>query len=108
MAIMLLVGEAWIRRTKRSPEWWDSWVIMLWVSLLYARCTLGMLTDFVRESVRVTAAVRGDFLISASEYLYRASWARLVGQGYAAYVRGYICISNRGAYVSLKRYGCSL
>lgn len=65
MAIMLLVGEAWIRRTKRSPEWWDSWVIMLWVSLLYARCTFGMLTDFVRESVRVTAAVRGDFLISA-------------------------------------------
>ena len=31
MAIMLLVGEAWIRRTKKSPEWWDSWIIMLWV-----------------------------------------------------------------------------
>ncbi|KAJ3551229.1 hypothetical protein NM688_g4825 [Phlebia brevispora] len=30
MAIMLLVGENWIRRSKRSPEWWDSWVIMLW------------------------------------------------------------------------------
>lgn len=34
MAIMLLVGEAWIRRTKKSPEWWDSWVIMLWVRLM--------------------------------------------------------------------------
>ncbi|GJE98791.1 Ytp1 domain-containing protein [Phanerochaete sordida] len=30
MAIMLLVGEAWIRRSQRSPEWWDSWIIMLW------------------------------------------------------------------------------
>jgi len=29
MAIMLLVGEAWVRRSGRSPEWWDSWVIML-------------------------------------------------------------------------------
>jgi hypothetical protein len=32
MAIMLVVGESWIRRSGRSPEWWDSWVIMLWVS----------------------------------------------------------------------------
>ncbi|KAK7686341.1 hypothetical protein QCA50_010565 [Cerrena zonata] len=30
MAIMLLVGEPWIRRSGRSPEWWDSWVITLW------------------------------------------------------------------------------
>ncbi|KAJ7102977.1 hypothetical protein C8R43DRAFT_1081276 [Mycena crocata] len=30
MAIMLLAGEAWVRRSGRSPEWWDSWVIMLW------------------------------------------------------------------------------
>ncbi|KAF8639101.1 hypothetical protein AX17_001744 [Amanita inopinata Kibby_2008] len=30
MAILLLAGEAWIRRSGRSPEWWDSWVIMLW------------------------------------------------------------------------------
>ncbi|RDB18570.1 Protein YTP1 [Hypsizygus marmoreus] len=30
MAILLLVGEAWVRRSGRSPEWWDSWVIMLW------------------------------------------------------------------------------
>ncbi|KAF9006199.1 hypothetical protein BDQ17DRAFT_1399114 [Cyathus striatus] len=33
MAIMFLVGEAWVRRSGRSPEWWDSWVIMLWVSV---------------------------------------------------------------------------
>ena len=33
MAILLIAGEAWIRRTGRSPEWWDSWVIMVWVSL---------------------------------------------------------------------------
>jgi len=30
MAILLIVGENWVRRSKRSPEWWDSWVIMLW------------------------------------------------------------------------------
>ncbi|KDQ26475.1 hypothetical protein PLEOSDRAFT_1057036 [Pleurotus ostreatus PC15] len=30
MAIFLVVGEAWIIRSGRSPEWWDSWIIMLW------------------------------------------------------------------------------
>jgi Domain of unknown function (DUF2427) len=25
MAILLLAGEAWVRRSGRSPEWWDSW-----------------------------------------------------------------------------------
>ncbi|KAJ3799432.1 hypothetical protein GGU11DRAFT_501718 [Lentinula aff. detonsa] len=30
MAILLLSGEAWVRRSGKSPEWWDSWVIMLW------------------------------------------------------------------------------
>ena len=39
MAILLLVGEAWVRRSGRSPDWWDSWVIMLWVS--YFTC-IGM------------------------------------------------------------------
>ena len=29
-AIMMLVGEAWVRRSGRSPEFWDSWVITLW------------------------------------------------------------------------------
>ncbi|PAV16923.1 integral membrane [Pyrrhoderma noxium] len=30
LAVLLLAGEAWIRRSGKSPEWWDSWVIMLW------------------------------------------------------------------------------
>jgi hypothetical protein len=30
IAIQLLVGEAWVRRSGRAPEWWDSWVIFLW------------------------------------------------------------------------------
>ncbi|KAF9224160.1 hypothetical protein BS17DRAFT_780583 [Gyrodon lividus] len=30
MAMLLVVGENWVRRSGRSPEWWDSWVIMLW------------------------------------------------------------------------------
>ena len=31
LAILLLVGESWVRRSGRSPDWWDSWVILLWV-----------------------------------------------------------------------------
>jgi hypothetical protein len=30
LAILLLVGEPWLRRKGRSPEWWDSWVITAW------------------------------------------------------------------------------
>ncbi|KAG1874411.1 hypothetical protein F4604DRAFT_1764626 [Suillus subluteus] len=30
MALLLVVGDNWVRRSSRSPEWWDSWVIMLW------------------------------------------------------------------------------
>lgn len=30
MAIILLVGENWVRRSGRSPEFWDSWVITIW------------------------------------------------------------------------------
>ncbi|KAG9313187.1 hypothetical protein JVU11DRAFT_6644 [Chiua virens] len=33
MAILLVLGENWTRQSGRSPEWWDSCVIMLWVSL---------------------------------------------------------------------------
>ena len=35
MSIMLLVGEGWIRRKGRSPEFYDSLVIMLWVCSSY-------------------------------------------------------------------------
>lgn len=30
MAILLVVGEAWVRRSGRSPEFWDSCVITVW------------------------------------------------------------------------------
>ncbi|KIY43406.1 hypothetical protein FISHEDRAFT_78274 [Fistulina hepatica ATCC 64428] len=30
LAILFLAGEAWTRRSGRSPEWWDSWVITAW------------------------------------------------------------------------------
>ncbi|KAK2462757.1 hypothetical protein APHAL10511_005275 [Amanita phalloides] len=30
MALLLLGGESWLRYNGRSPEWWDSWIIMLW------------------------------------------------------------------------------
>ena len=33
-AIILLVGEQWVRRSGRSPELWDSWCVVLSVELL--------------------------------------------------------------------------
>jgi len=30
LAILLLVGEVWVRKSGRSPDWWDSWVILAW------------------------------------------------------------------------------
>ena len=33
MTIIMLVGEQWMRRSGRSPEFYDSWVITLWVCL---------------------------------------------------------------------------
>ncbi|KAG1801733.1 uncharacterized protein BJ212DRAFT_1487625 [Suillus subaureus] len=30
MTLLLVVGDDWVHRSGRSPEWWDSWVIMLW------------------------------------------------------------------------------
>jgi hypothetical protein len=45
MSIMLLVGEGWIRRKGKSPEFYDSLIITLWVCpssidrpLLHAEC----------------------------------------------------------------------
>ena len=35
MTIILLVGEQWIRRSGRSPEFFDSVVITLWVRVIY-------------------------------------------------------------------------
>ncbi|KII86016.1 hypothetical protein PLICRDRAFT_44469 [Plicaturopsis crispa FD-325 SS-3] len=30
MTILRVLAEGWVRRSGRSPEWWDSWVIMAW------------------------------------------------------------------------------
>ncbi|KAH9964406.1 hypothetical protein BJV74DRAFT_870509 [Russula compacta] len=30
LAILLLVGEGWVRKSGRSPDLWDSWVILAW------------------------------------------------------------------------------
>ena len=31
------MGDVWIRKSGRSPDWWDSWVILLWVCGLFPR-----------------------------------------------------------------------
>ncbi|KAI6006670.1 hypothetical protein F5J12DRAFT_768915 [Pisolithus orientalis] len=30
LSLVHVLGENWVRRSGKSPEWWDSWVIMLW------------------------------------------------------------------------------
>lgn len=41
LAILLLVGEAWTRKSGRSPDWWDSCVILVWVrTLAVLLCTI--------------------------------------------------------------------
>jgi len=39
MSIMLLVGEGWIRRKGRSPEFYDSLIITLWVCSPFIDCS---------------------------------------------------------------------
>jgi len=29
LAMFLLVGEQWVRRSKRSPDSWDSWCVII-------------------------------------------------------------------------------
>ena len=58
MALLLVIGENWVRQSARSPEWWDSWVIMLWVGLsslvwgntcLYAPISQGIVNTFTEH-----------------------------------------------------------
>ncbi|KAI0258630.1 hypothetical protein BC834DRAFT_974937 [Gloeopeniophorella convolvens] len=30
LAVLLVGGEMWTRRSGRSPDWWDAWVILAW------------------------------------------------------------------------------
>ncbi|KAG6330609.1 hypothetical protein ID866_8482 [Astraeus odoratus] len=30
LSLLLVLGESWVRRSGKSPEWWDSWIIMVW------------------------------------------------------------------------------
>ena len=41
MTIILLVGEQWVRRSGRSPEWWDSWCVVLFVAFAVSYFPLG-------------------------------------------------------------------
>jgi len=56
LAILLLVGEVWVRKSGRSPDWWDSWVILVWVCAS-PLCCFEVLADRApfteRELVRV-------------------------------------------------------
>lgn len=42
MTIIMLVGEQWVRRSGRSPEFFDSSVITLWVRVSFDRLTTSL------------------------------------------------------------------
>ena len=82
MAILLLAGGAWVRRSGRSPDWWDSWVIMLWVSappaspsrrlvdataVEAARCSSFYLCDALSCARRALVCVIPSYAISVFE-----------------------------------------
>lgn len=72
MALLLVAGENWVRQSGRSPEWWDSWVIMVWVRL------------------QVLERGHSDLhscLAGYCEHVHGTSWRRVVSEGYATYVR---------------------
>jgi hypothetical protein len=103
LAILLLVGEAWVRRSGRSPDWWDSWVILLWVRVLccvialLVRCELiALFSDrelvrfclpsclFLPRSAQIPLSL---YFRSFSQHVYRAPRQCVVGERHAAYVR---------------------
>lgn len=73
MALLLVVGENWVRQSGRSPEWWDSWVIMLWVCFLVFETT--------------TYYIPPIYLAGYCEHVHGAPRRRVVSEGYATYVR---------------------
>ena len=82
MAILLVAGENWVRQSGRSPEWWDSWVIMLWVRLRVFEWG---------HTYWLTCTYPAGYC----EYVHGASWGRVVSQRYAAYVRDALPFSPR-------------
>lgn len=99
MAIMLLVGEPWIRRSGRSPEWWDSWVITLWVRNKHGLVLWGTCIDFnsralVRVSLRSPSVLDIHPYGLISQYLHRAQRFILVCQRYATHVSSYLTKRN--------------
>ena len=81
MSSILLVGEGWVRRKGRSPEFYDSLVITLWVcsycidhSLLYA--------ERLRIGYRYAEFSNDDSLTQGlrfSEHVHGAQRKHLVG-----------------------------
>ena len=91
MAILLLVGETWIRRSGRSPEWWDSWVITLWVRHTENRVLRLGLTRHGRALVSMRLVVsRLASNNDSSQYLHGASGFGVVCERHATYVCFYL------------------
>jgi hypothetical protein len=54
MAIMFVVGEAWVRRQGRAPEFYDSAVITAWVWFSFFRATQSLILSFDRGLVMLS------------------------------------------------------
>ncbi|THH08908.1 hypothetical protein EW146_g8840 [Bondarzewia mesenterica] len=71
MAILLLVGEMWVRRSGRSPEWWDSWVILLWGivnTFTEHRGLVWSVKDMQHTWVSITVSLSGTDPTFAAEF----------------------------------------
>jgi hypothetical protein len=101
MTIILLVGEQWVRRSGRSPEWWDSWCVVFihlalpssYIMFDKDNHRLGMPSDphnsalfmtlplhsILRESVRQPLSSYYSLSTTRhSKYLHRTPWRRMV------------------------------
>ena len=85
---MLLVGEGWIRRKGRSPEFYDSLIITLWV------CSASIDYPFLYAEWPGVGHRYGSFNIDTfltqvlhlSKHVHGTQGEHLVGQRYAAHV----------------------
>ena len=88
MSIMLLVGEGWIRRKGRSPEFYDSLIIMLWVCSPFIDCSF-LYAEWPGAGHRY-GSFDIDILLTQvlrlSKYVHGTQRQHVVSQRYAAHV----------------------
>lgn len=71
MALLLVVGGNWVRQSGKSPEWWDSWIIMLWVGLRSSVGSTGLYTPISQGIVNTfTEHHGGEWSVKDMQHTY--------------------------------------